>query len=475
MSMGALYFATLSVLLICITVSSYAQAPSSCSSTLTPTNSIKPSIVQGYKVDLVATGLSKPRSLQFDKAGNLLVLEQNRGVSSLQLQDDGGTCVRVKSKKTIIESHGLNHGLALSQDGMTLYGSDQEAVYSWDYDPEQASVSPDNKTLINGMTGSDHTTRTLLIPERVSGMLLVSRGSASNIDIDAESLDSGISQIRAFNLRNMTSMPYDYARDGLRLGWGLRNSVGVVEHPDTGGIYSVENSVDEITRDGKDIHEDNPGEEMNFHGYLNGTEYTPQGTNYGYPYCFAAWGVDDIPNNGNLSVGSNFAIGQQNNTINDSYCAEQTPPRLSFQAHMAPLDIKFNNSASEAWVTFHGSWDRTEPSGYKLSVIPFANGEPVARPDNNTSYTDILTNEQNSACPDHCFRPVGIAISQDGRLFMSSDASGEIYVIAREQGAASTRQGSSGAPTGKTSDGGRNLVTSKYAITFATFAIFFLA
>lgn len=49
-------------------------------------------------------------------------------------------------------------------------------------------------------------------------------------------------------------------------------------------------------------------------------------------------------------------MGDQNNTVNDTFCAERTPPRLTFQAHMAPLDIKFNDSASEAWVTFHGSW-----------------------------------------------------------------------------------------------------------------------
>ena len=161
---------------------------------------------------------------------------------------------------------------------------------------------------------------------------------------------------------------YDFDKDGLRLGWGLRNSVGISEHPVTGGIYSVENSVDNIIRDGRDIHEDNPGEEMNFHGYLNGTEYGLQGSNYGYPYCFAAWVVSDIPMNSNLTVGSQFAMGNQNSTINDTYCAEQTAPRLTFQAHMAPLDIEFNASGTEAWVTYRGSWDRTDPVGYKLSV-----------------------------------------------------------------------------------------------------------
>ena len=106
-------------------------------------------------------------------------------------------------------------------------------------------------------------------------------------------------------------------------------------------------------RDGVDAHQDNPGEEMNvcvsvayadsddayddgdlqFHGYLNGTEYVAQGSNYGYPYCFAAWVPQDLPNSGNLSVGSQFAMGDPNNTINDAFCSAMTAPRLTFQAH----------------------------------------------------------------------------------------------------------------------------------------------
>ena len=270
------------------------------------------------------------------------------------------------------------------------------------------------------------------------------------MDFLAAEESSGHSQIRAFNLLNVSDDGYDYNTDGLRLGWGLRNSVGIAEHPETGGIYSVENSVDQLVRDGKDIHEDNPGEEMNFHGYLNGTEYPPQGSNYGYPYCFAAWQPDEIPMNDNLTVGSQFAMGTPNNTVNDTLCTERTPPRLTFQAHMAPLDIKFNDSGNEAWVTFHGSWDRSAPSGYKLSVIPFQNGEPVAAADNNTSYTDILANQDNSNCPEQCLRPVGIAFDSQGRLFMSSDASGEIYVVAKE----GTGSGTSGSTsTGSTSGG----------------------
>ena len=187
---------------------------------------------------------------------------------------------------------------------------------------------------------------------------------------------------------------------------------------------------------------------QNFHGYLNGIEYAAQGSNYGYPYCYAAWDPSQLPQNSNLTVGSNFAMGDQNSTINDTFCAALTPPRLTFQAHMAPLDIKFNNSASEAWITFHGSWsvsanwfpeasltlprDRSDPVGYKLSVLSFQDGEPVAAPANNTALSDVFWNVDNSVCPQNCFRPVGIAFDGQGRLFVSSDATGEIYVVAKD-------------------------------------------
>lgn len=81
--------------------------------------------------------------------------------------------------------------------------------------------------------------------------------------------------------------------------------------------------------------------------------------------------------------------------------------------------------------------DRTHPVGYKLSVIPFQNGEPVATSDNNTATTDILANPDNSVCkknsPGNCIRPVGIAFDSLGRLFMSSDDTGEIYVVVKDQ------------------------------------------
>lgn len=199
----------------------------------------------------------------------------------------------------------------------------------------------------------DHVTRTLLLSRKQPDLLLVSRGSSENIDPLASQLSSGISQIRAFNISNLTatSDPYDYPSTGLRIGWGLRNSVGVDEHPSTGGIFSVENSADNVSREGQDIHQDNPGEELNYHDTLlprsSKDKSSPQGTNYGYPSCYALWSTSSFPSLNNLTIGSQFASDPSSKTDNDTTCArDSTPPRLTFGAHLAPLDIKFNTSAS---------------------------------------------------------------------------------------------------------------------------------
>lgn len=121
--------------------------------------------------------------------------------------------------------------------------------------------------------------------------------------------------------------------------------------------------------------------------------------------------------------------------------------------------------------------DRTNPVGYKLSVIPFENGEPVAASDNNTAATDILANPNNSICrqdsPGNCLRPVGIAFDSHGRLFMSSDDTGEVYVVIKDQSSrtsSTTATGSSPSATSSSkSDAGKQL---HYSLSVLFLAIF---
>ncbi|SPQ26931.1 51f52ea8-c28f-4185-b048-a365b4bb6470 [Thermothielavioides terrestris] len=426
----------------------------------------------GWKAQLIATGLSRPRGLKFDSKGGLLVIEAGVGLRRLTFTDNGGTCLSVKTNKTVIADKELNHGLELSEDGRTLYVSSTENVYSYSYDPDAATVSNQQRLVFNmSNANGDHVTRTLLLSRKQPDLLLVSRGSSANIDPLAAQQSSGISQIRAFNISSSATAarrgPYNYPTDGLLVGWGLRNSVGVAEHPVTGGIWSVENSADDVRREGRDVHEDNPGEELNFHGVLR--DPATLGANHGYPSCFALWNTTAFPALGNLTVGSQFAESP-NATLNDTTCARTArPPRLTFRAHMAPLDLKFDDdddgSARAAFVSFHGSWDRDRAAGYKLARVAFdaASGEPAEPSDSVAAAVDVLAAPDVLACPGAggggCMRPVGLALNGTGagrRLFVSSDATGEIWVVMRageggEGGGGGTATGTAGAPASSTS------------------------
>lgn len=387
-----------------------------------------PVAADGWSYRLIADDFRRPRGIVFDDDGHLLVVDSGVGIVRVQLKDDGETCISVEDKTTIVEDDELNHGLALSSDGNWLYASTVENVYRWQYSP---SDSPGNRqTIINNMTNSGHSTRTLLLPPSTPDILLISRGSDGNDDDGARDIDSGRSQLRSFNISGWQEDddPIDYI-NGEVLAWGLRNSVGVTEHPD-GGVWTVENSVDNLERNGDDIHKDNPGEELNYHGLLNRSS-DETGANYGYPMCVALWSTDDFPERGVLKTGDQFS-SEQTRQINDRICNDEyIAPRLTFQAHTAPLDIKFNRNGSEAFVTLHGSWNREDPVGYRIISIPFSDGQPEADRDSTSAANDVLRNRDLSRCPDDCFRPVGLAWDAQDRLFFSSDSTGELFVLRR--------------------------------------------
>ena len=137
----------------------------------------------------------------------------------------------------------------------------------------------------------------------------------------------------------------------------------------------------------------------------------------------------------------------------------------SAQAHSVPLDLRFffpskdSNSnvslplswAGDAFVTFHGSFDRTPPTGYGvvryvylyilLSLaarimyncrVPFTGPHPAASPSSTTGSSFLVQAANLDTCPGTCIRPVGLAFADDGRLFVSSDSSGELFIISKK-------------------------------------------
>lgn len=77
---------------IAYTANAQSTALNTCSSTIAPQNAA-PSVAPGFRVEVVANNLTRPRSLHFDSQGGLLVVEQSQGVRRIKLTGDG-SCVR---------------------------------------------------------------------------------------------------------------------------------------------------------------------------------------------------------------------------------------------------------------------------------------------------------------------------------------------------------------------------------------------
>jgi glucose/arabinose dehydrogenase len=75
-------------------------AHSACTTTNTPKSAF--SVASGWDAEVVATDLTSPRGILFDKLGQLVVVEQNHGLKVLKLSDDGGVCVTSKSATVLL-------------------------------------------------------------------------------------------------------------------------------------------------------------------------------------------------------------------------------------------------------------------------------------------------------------------------------------------------------------------------------------
>jgi len=394
--------------------------------------------------------------------------------------------VRVEGNSTVVRDQTLNHGIEVSRDGRLLFASNRTMVLVWDYDSRTGAVT-NQRVLLTGMNASGaHATRTLLIPDRTPGSLLVSQGSADNLDMTC--VEPTGCMIKEFDISQIPATPYDFVRDGRVLGWGLRNSVGVAQAAD-GGIWSVENAADELRRDGVDVHADNPADELNYHGRVQDRQDPLRQANFGYPICHAAWDAEALPQRGELETGMQFA-NQNNASFTDDTCRREfIAPRLAIHAHQAPLDIKFyrpeltggrcqQNSrqgglgceyVDNAFIGFHGSWNRHTPVGYSVAEIPFhrVSGdrlEPRAPSIARDGYRNIFWPRDLTVCESRCFRPVGVAFDREGRLFVSSDTPAEIMVVVRTE----STEGSA-APCLKAGSSAYFAAAAAFALTTVSF------
>lgn len=104
------------------------------------------------------------------------------------------------------------------------------------------------------------------------------------------------------------------------------------------------------------------------------------------------------------------------------------------------------------------SRNRDPPAGYRLSSVTFdpITGQPTADSDDLDAAQDIMTNDDLDDCPGDCFRPTGLWIEEANtagdannnrggqRVWMTSDSTGEIWILQRASGATTGSSASRG-------------------------------
>ena len=96
---------------------------------------------------------------------------------------------------------------------------------------------------------------------------------------------------------------------------------------------------------------------------------------------------------------------------------------MLIQAHSAPLGIVFYNGTmfppeyrGSAFVALHGSWNRSQRTGYKVIRVPFRDGKPAG------GYDDFVTGWMTDPGSNSVWgRPVGLLVLSDGSLLISDD------------------------------------------------------
>jgi glucose/arabinose dehydrogenase len=336
----------------------------------------------GFTITKYAEGLDMPRMLAQMPNGDLYV--SNRVKGTITLLRDANHDGKAEVMRQVAQKPHL-HGVALQ--GNKLYISAIREVYV-------ADVLPDGglgelKELYHDLPDAgQHANRVLHFGP--DGKLYLSVGSTCNAcDED--------------NPENATILQLNTDGSGRQVvAHGLRNTIGFDWHPVTKELFGMDHGIDWLG-------DETQQEELN--------QIKP-GAGYGWPSIIAD--------------GQHYPANKpKSGESYEAFDAKNQRPLLLYKAHSAPLGLVFNKSnqfpkeyQNDAFVTMHGSWNRTEPSGYKLVRVHFnAQGQPE-------KFEDFITGFLVDNNKSEFGRPCGLIQAPDGSLLMGDDDNGVIYRVA---------------------------------------------
>jgi glucose/arabinose dehydrogenase len=334
---------------------------------------------EGFRIELYASGVPNARSLALGANGTVFVGSRRAGKIYAVVDRGHGN----KADEVIVVASGLQEPNGVTFHEGALYVADVDRVVRFD-DIEARLKNPPAAVVVNERLPRERGHEWRYVRFGPDGRLYIGVGAPCNI---CEPKDERYATILAMN-SDGSGMEI-FAR-------GVRNSVGFDWAPESKELWFTENG-----RDG--MGDEIPPDELN---------HAPRGgMNFGFPYCHGK----DIPD-------PEYGRGHS--------CEEFTPPVMLLPAHVAALGMRFYEGAmfpakyeSQIFIAEHGSWNRSIPTGYRVSVV-------TRHGDHAEKYSVFAEGWMVGRY--HWGRPVDVLEMPDGALLVSDDFAGAIYRIRYE-------------------------------------------
>jgi glucose/arabinose dehydrogenase len=371
-----------------------------------------PSVPAGLQIRAIATGLRHPRQPYVLPNGDILVVESNGpGTEPIERPKDlimglvqnfagagakGGNRVTllrdtngdgIPDQQTVFLDH-LHSPFGIALVGGDLYVANTDAILRFPYVIGQTRITAPG-TVLTALPGGpiDHHWTKSLVASPDGSKLYVGIGSNSNI------LENGLAaeneRARIWEVDRATGAHRPYAT-------GLRNPNGLTFNPQTGALWAVVNERDEL---GPNLVPD----------YMTSVK---DGAFYGWPYSYYGQHADPRVH------------PQRPDMI-----AKAIAPDYALSSHVAPLGLLFYQGANlpaqyrnGAFIGEHGSWDRGQFNGYRVSFVAFQDGKPVGKA---KTIVDGFIGPDGAARG----RPVALAVDKQGALLIADDLGDTVWRV----------------------------------------------
>lgn len=342
----------------------------------------------GFRLTVAQADVRAPRFMCLAPDGTLYVSETGQGRIRACRDADGDGYY--EETATFVDGYPTVHAMVwhdgwlwFTQSGAIRKGRDTNGDRVAD---DVQTVIPDGEL----PEGGNHWFRPLLI---LNGRLYTGIGDSGNINDEA---DTDREKLWSYDLDGGDKRPFIS---------GIRNTEKLVVRPGTDEIWGMDHGSDwfgrkvEGRRHGQPITDLNPPDEMNHY---------VEGGFYGHPFI----------------VGSRLPRYEYLNRRDiGSLAARTIVPEWSGGAHWAPNAMAFYDgdaipgARGDAFVAYHGSWNRSEKAGYCVTRVRFENGKPWGE--------QVMARFLDARRV--LGRPVDVTPAHDGSLLITDDFGDRVY------------------------------------------------